>query len=135
MRNSLLAVASALLASTSVFAQQQPTPPAIVGTSTEGVGTVTVSGTPDNISADIGTWGTPYPYGVNGPPLPGVEPTGASILNIDIDVNDGGLVTFNYRFDTYDAGVWDWMDISVVTASGTQVIVNHLSKPGNQYGT
>ena len=35
-----------------------------------------------------------------------------SIFAINVDVNDGGLASFRYRMQTYDAGTWDWDEIS-----------------------
>ncbi|MGZ8852708.1 MAG: hypothetical protein ACXW2X_04885 [Thermoanaerobaculia bacterium] len=97
---------------------------------------MTSSGDATNgLNADIGRWDTAYPYGQNGPPLDGAEPDGASQFYIDIDVNDGGIATFNYTFRTYDAGIWDWFDITVQTPAGTQSIVRNLGKPGSDYGT
>jgi hypothetical protein len=66
---------------------------------------------------------------------PGLQPTGYSSFAIDIDVNDGGLVTFRYLMQTYDAGRWDWYDILLETPTGTIPIVQRLGKPGNDYGS
>src|SRR6266568_1127172 len=46
----------------------------------------------------------PYPNGANGAPAPGLEPTGASIMNVDVDVKDGGVASFSYKLKTWDAG-------------------------------
>jgi len=114
---------------------QQANPAIITGTGSAGVGYVTVSSGANGIDAQVGAWGTPYPYGPNGPPLPGVEPSGASIFYVNINVNDGGLLTFSYRLSTYDAGIYDWMDIYVLTPTGTVAIVSQLGKPGPDWGT
>jgi hypothetical protein len=101
----------------------------------EGVGYVTWSGT-DVINAQVGRWDAPYPYPPGGPqpPVPGLEPEGFSTLNIDVDVNDGGYVTFRYKFKTYDAGIWDWLDIRLETPTGSIPIQANYGKPGDIYG-
>src|SRR3989442_2271301 len=120
------------------WAAAQSPPPAnlavITSISQGGLGYVTYSGSSGGIDASIGRWDTPYPNGLNGDPAPGLEPTGASILNIDVDVHDGGLASFSYKLKAWDAGRWDWLDISVQTPSGTVSIINHLGKPGGDYG-
>ena len=98
------------------------------------VGYVTHSGT-DVIDAQIGRWDTPYPYPDTGEYAPGLQPTGYSIFAIDVDVNDGGVASFRYRMQTYDAGIWDWYDIFMETPTGTVPIIQQLGKPGSQYGT
>lgn len=98
------------------------------------VGYVTHSGT-DVINAQVGRWDTPYPYPDTGEYAPGLQPTGYSTFAIDVDVNDGGLASFRYRMQTYDAGIWDWFDIFMETPTGTVPIIQHLGKPGSQYGT
>lgn len=98
------------------------------------VGYVTWSGV-EVIDAEVGRWDTPYPYPDTGQYAPGLQPTGRSTLNIDINVNDGGYVTFRYKLQTYDAGIWDWYDIYVDTPDGRVWMVNQLGKPGSQYGT
>lgn len=103
----------------------------IAGSSSGGVGYVTSSTSPDGISAQIGRWDAPYPGWYS----PSLEPYGTSYFYIDVDVNDGGLVSFSYRLRTYDAGIWDWYDIYLVTPTGTVSLVNHLGKPGSDYGT
>lgn len=111
-------------------------PARIVGVSptSDSVGYTVYSGT-DTINAKIGRWDTPYPYPDTGQYAPGLQPTGFSGLAIEIDVNDGGLVNFSYRFKTYDAGIYDWYDIFLETPSGIRQIVSKLGKPGQQYGT
>ena len=98
------------------------------------VGYVTYSGT-DVIDAQIGRWDTPYPYPNTGEYAPGLQPTGYSIFAINVDVNDGGLASFRYRMQTYDAGTWDWYDIYMETPTGNVPIIQRLGKPGTQYGT
>ncbi len=66
--------------------------------------------------------------------MPSLEPLGFSALNIDIDVNDGGYVTFRYKFKTYDAGVYDWLDIRLETPAGSIPIEVNYGKPGGIYG-
>src|SRR6266481_1198268 len=126
----------ALLAIPNAYSQQQANPPKITAVTPGGVGFVNVTQGPNGISATIGEWGTPYPYGVNGPPLPGVEPSGPSILTIDIDVNDGGIVSFSYGLETWDGGIYDWLDINLVTPTGTIPLVSNLGQPsGNNWGS
>lgn len=110
-------------------------PATITSVSQDGVGYVTWSGT-DVINAKIGRWDTPYPYPPGGPQpqVPGLEPGGASIFYIDIDVNDGGYISFRYQFRTYDAGIWDWLDIRLETPTGAIPIIGHYGKPGDTYG-
>lgn len=76
-----------------------------------------------------------YPNGESGDSVPGLEPTGASTLNIDVAVNDGGIASFSYMLKTWDTGSWDWYDISIQTPAGIVSLVSHLGKPGNDYGT
>lgn len=64
-----------------------------------------------------------------------MEPTGYSSFAIDIDVNDGGLVSFRYQLKTYDAVIWDWLDITLETPTGNIPIVERLGKPGSRYGS
>lgn len=118
------------------YALPDPVPAKIVyaGPGADSVGYVTSSGT-DNISAQIGRWDTPYPYPDTGEYAPGLQPTGFSSFVIDIDVNDGGLASFRYMMQTYDAGRWDWYDILLETPTGTITIVRNLGKPGSDYGT
>src|SRR6266566_4666056 len=100
----------------------------IVAVTPGGVGYVTTSSGTTGLSAMIGRWDTPYPNAANGAPAPGLEPFVASTLTVDIDVNDGGLVSFSYKFLTYDAGIWDWFDAYMVTPTGTVSLVSHLGK-------
>ncbi len=124
-----------LVLSASALAQQQANPAVITSVSQGGVGYVTYSSSSTGLDAEIGRWDTPYPNGANGEYAPGLEPTGASVLYIDVDVNDGGIASFSYKLKTWDAGIWDWYDISVQTPSGLVSIVSHLGKPGSDYGT
>jgi len=64
----------------------------------------------------------------------GLEPYGASTVTIDIDVNHGGTAQFNYAYQTWDGGQWDWYDISLSTPSGTIPIVTHLGYPVDEWG-
>lgn len=116
-------------------AQQQANPAAITSVSQGGVGYVTYSNDSSGLNGQIGRWDTPYPNGANGAPAPGLEPLGASVMYVDVDVNDGGLASFSYDLKTYDAGIYDWYDISVQTPTGTVSVVNQLGKPGSDYGT
>lgn len=119
------------------FAQRPPTNIAkivYVGPASGSVGFVTSSGLND-INAQIGRWDTPYPYPSKGEYAPGLQPTGYSSLVIDVDVNDGGIASFRYMMQTYDAGIWDWYEILMETPDGTIPIVERLGKPGNTYGT
>lgn len=126
-----------LIAAAAGWGQQQPQarPATIVSVTPGGVGYVTQSGGANGINAQIGRWDTPYPNPDTGEYAPGLEPDGASTLSIAIDVNDGGLVSFSYLLRTYDAGIWDWLDIYLQTPTGNRVLVNHLGKPGSDYGT
>lgn len=120
------------------LAQQQPNqanPAVITGSSPGGVGYVDYSSDANGISAHIGRWDTPYPFGNNGPRAPGLEPNGASSFYIDVDVNDGGLASFSYVYKTWDGGAYDWYDIYMETPTGTQTLVGHLGQPGYGYGT
>lgn len=115
--------------------QEDATPATVTGTSVSGVGYVDVSTNATGISATIGRWDTPYPYGVNGPRVPGLEPNGPSIFYIDVDVNDGGRASFSYTYKTWDSGVYNWYNVYVETPTGTVNLVNKLGQPGNNYGT
>ena len=137
LRSTLLFIAATLVsAAWPVFAQIPPSrPPRITSVTPTGVGYTTVVNSTNGISADLGRWDTPYPGGPNGPSAPGLEPSGSSMLAIAIDVNDGGQVSFDYSLRTWDAGRYDWYNISVVTPTGTVSLVNRLGKPGDDYGT
>lgn len=89
----------------------------------------------NGLNADIGRWDTPYPGGPNGPRFPGLEPYGQSILTVLIDVGSGGIANFDYAFKTYDADTWNWLDVTLITNSGSVPIISHLGKPGAKYGT
>lgn len=127
---------SGLGLSASAIAQRAAVPPRIVSNApgANSVGFVTTSGL-TAINAEIGRWDTPYPYPDTGDYAPGLQPTGFSSLEIDIDVNDGGLVAFRYAMQTYDAGIYDWYDIILQTPTGNITIVNKLGKPGSNYGS
>ena len=112
-----------------------PNPAIITSTSPGGVGYTVFSNDANGINAQIGRWDTPYPGGLNGARAPGLEPTGASTFSIGVDVNDGGRATFGYTLKTWDGGIWDWYDISLITPTGTTSLLSHLGKPGNDYGT
>ncbi|QEY16047.1 MULTISPECIES: M15 family metallopeptidase [unclassified Cellvibrio] len=115
--------------------QEEATPAAVTGTSVSGVGYVDVSSDATGINATIGRWDTPYPYGLNGPRVPGLEPNGPSIFYIDVDVNDGGRASFSYSYKTWDSGVYNWYDVYVETPTGVVNLVNKLGQPGSNYGT
>lgn len=131
----LLMALCLLVFSAGAMAQNQANPAVVTAVSQGGVGYVNYSSSTSGIDATIGRWDTPYPNGDNGAYAPGLEPTGASVLSIDIDVNDGGIASFSYKLETWDAGIWDWYDISVQTPAGAVSIVSHLGKPGSDYGT
>lgn len=120
----------------SVAAQAQaPARPAtLAGISTSGLGYTTVASSADGLSAKLGRWDTPYPGGPNGPPAPGLEPAGTNTLEVDIDVNDGGLVSFDYALRSWDSGNYDWLDIFVITPTGRRALVEKLGTPGTDYG-
>jgi hypothetical protein len=107
-----------------------PVRAAITGVSTGGVGFATYQQTGGVVTGNIGRWDAPYP----GHEDPDLEPVGYSYLYIDVDVHDGGLVNFEYILNTYDAGIWDWLDVSLETPTENIILVNHLGKPGNTYG-
>lgn len=109
-------------------------PAVIRSVNASGVGYVTYSTDNVGINAKIGRFDTPYTGGTNGPPIPGLEPDGASVLSIIVDVNSGGKITFAYSLSTYDAGIYDWYDISLITSGGTVPLVTRLGKPGADYG-
>lgn len=107
----------------------------ITGTSLAGVGYVTPYTDVNGISAEIGRWDTPYPNGSNGAYAPGLQPTGKSIFYVDVNVNEGGIASFSYKLQTYDAGVYDWLDIYVETPTETISLLDKLGKPGVDYGS
>lgn len=109
-------------------------PAVITGTTAGGVGNVTSSSDINGINAQIGRFDTPFPGGLNGPPVAGLEPLGESTFSIGVDVNDGGRATFSYILNTYDSGLYDWYDISLVTPTGTISLLSRLGKPGNDFG-
>lgn len=73
----------------------------IVGTRSLGPA-VTVSSDANGLSATLGRWDTPYDQGLCGPGIAGAEPFSQSFLWVDIDVQEGGVVSFSYEFVTYD---------------------------------
>ncbi len=101
---------------------------------TGGVGYVSSTTTASGVNADIGRWDTPFPNGVGGAEVPGLEPDGASTLTVNIDVGTGGTLVFDYAFRTYDAGIYDWLDIWLDTPGGTVTIADRYGKPGSVYG-
>ena len=115
-------------------AAQQANPAKITGVTPGGVGYVQTSDGPNGIDALVGRWDTPYPGGTNGPRAPGLEPYGASTVTIDVDVNDGGTISFDYYFETYDAGIYDWLDITLITPTGNIQIASKLGNPASSYG-
>jgi hypothetical protein len=123
----------ALLFSVALHANSFANPAVITRTSIGGVGHITLSSGQNGINAQIGAWGTPYPYGRNGP-LSGVEPSGASILTVDIDVQEGGFVQFRYALNTYDVDSNDWLDITLITPTGPVSIVSRLGNSGGNRG-
>ena len=114
---------------------QTANPARIAAVTPGGVGYVTTSSGANGISATVGRWDTPYPNGDNGEPAPGLEPFGASTLSIDVDVNDGGIASFSYKFLTWDAGIYDWFDAYLITPTGQITYVQNYGKPGSDYGT
>jgi hypothetical protein len=106
--------------------------PKITEVSQAGVGYVNYSFDGSTVNANIGRWDTPYS---GQDEIPGVEPDGASILRVDVDVNAGGRAIFNYGLLTYDAGIYDWYDITMVTPQGSVPLVSKLGKPGDSYGS
>jgi hypothetical protein len=80
--------------------------------------------------AEIGRWDIPYPYGYDcdNPWLPGNEPIGVSRVVAAIDVQDGGILSFDWVFRTYDnlepAG--DWIDLYVQDADVTTYQRHHF---------
>ncbi len=134
LRTMLFALSAICAFATTAFAQTARNAQ-IVGVTSGGVGYVTSSSGTNGLSAQIGRWDTAYPNPDTGAPAPGLEPLGASTLTIAIDVNDGGLVSFSYKFLTYDAGIYDWFDAYMVTPTGTINLVRQLGKPGSDYGT
>lgn len=136
LRTKLLVGILVLVTTIPLAHAQQTGAPKITAITQGGVGFVSFSQGDSGTNATIGQWDTPYPYGNGGPQLPGAEPSGPSLLTVDIDVNDGGTVGFQYGFKTWDGGAYDWLDISLVTASGTIPLVSHLGQPiGNDWGS
>jgi hypothetical protein len=131
-----LVLAAVCVPAAAANAQNPPADPAVIVSVTPGgVGYVTPTTGPNGVSADIGRWDTPYPYPDTGEYAPGLQPTGRSILTIAVDVHDGGLASFSYQFFTYDAGIYDWLDITLQTPTGNIALVSQLGKPGSDYGT
>jgi hypothetical protein len=118
--------------------QTKPTPPpklpVITAVTQAGIGYVNQWETANGISAQLGRWDTPYPYGDDGDEIPGLEPEGSSQILIDVDVNDGGKAYFELGINTYDAAEFDWMNVTVNTPDGTVNVVSRLGRPGNSYG-
>lgn len=115
--------------------QEPARPPTLAGVSTSGIGYATIASTSDGLSAKLGRWDTPYPGGPNGPAIPGLEPAGTNTLEVVIDVNDGGRVSFDYALRSWDSGNYDWLDITLVTPGGQRTIVSRLGTPGTDYGS
>lgn len=134
LRIQLCLCAALLINNTLLAAPAVPARITSISPTADSVGFTTFSGT-DSINANIGRWDTPYPFPDTGEYAPGLQPTGFSGLTVEIDVNDGGLANFLYRFKTYDSGIYDWYDIFMETPSGIRPIVSRLGKPGTQYGT
>src|SRR6185369_9346580 len=104
-----------------------PVPPAVSKWSDVGIGYVTGSGDKE---WHIGRWDTEYPYDdpFYKPELPGVEPDGLSMVAVTIAVNDGGILNFQYRSESYDTGVWDYFDVYMSPpGEATVTVVDHLS--------
>ena len=110
-------------------------PAVITSVTSGGVGYVTHSQSANGVSASVGRWDTPYPNPETGEREEGLEPDGTSDLFIDIDVNDGGLISFSYRIKTYDAGIYDWLDVKLETPDGTITLASKVGKPGTDYGS
>lgn len=94
-------------------------------------------------SVRLGRWDEPYQGGgsLNGPAQPGAEPAGTDQIYQDVDLPSEVTsiqFSFSYNIVTYDAGIWDWLDASILDASngGTLAgIISHLSpNPGPDYG-
>src|SRR5437867_12510126 len=65
--------------------------------------------TADGLDARVGAW--------NGEPIcSGCEPYGVSELNVEIDANDGGYLTFSYLVKSNDETCWDWLDIYAINS-------------------
>jgi hypothetical protein len=78
---------------------------------TSGAGFTDTTSTSDGLNATIGEWTHDPPC----PPVPpGDEPCGRSELNVEIDVNSGGYLTFSYMVKSTDTACFDWLDIFVV---------------------
>lgn len=107
---------------------------AIVGVATGGLGETTIATSTDGLSARLGRWDTPYPGGPGGEQVPGLETEGVNTLSLDIDVNDGGRISFDYSLRSWDSGRFDWLDIDLQTPDGTRALVAGLGTPGGGYG-
>lgn len=134
LRGACLVLTAWALLTCACGAQTSSNPATISGTSSGGVGFVTGTTDPNGIGSAIGQWGIPYTGGLDGPPQPGAEPYGPSIWTVNIDVNDGGIVSFNYQIQSWDGGPYDWLTIQLVTPSGTTDVVPHFANPSSDWG-
>jgi hypothetical protein len=115
-----LALCAAVVAIGSDAAAQ--TPAQITATTSGGLNTVTITSTTSGVNADIGTWsGNPYVYPA--------EPRGCTYFYVDVNVNDGGTLSFKFNQRTW-GGIWDaafgsgspdedWLDVYLLTPGTT----------------
>jgi hypothetical protein len=86
------------------------------------------------LPAKLGRWDTSYPGGPDRPPAPSLEPAGTNTLEVAIDVNDGGLVSFDYPLRSWGSKNFDWLDITLITPTGQRSLVSRLGTPSTDYG-
>jgi hypothetical protein len=120
-----------------------PTFPDVAGPNGPYVAAVSENRVDGAYSARVGRWDQPYQGGgqVNGPAQPGAEPAGTDWVYQDVTLpTEVQSITLNlsYNIVTYDAGIWDWFDMSVQDATSGGVIIQleqHASpNPGPDYG-
>lgn len=91
-------------------------------------------------AARLGRFDQLYTGGSGGPPRPGAEPCGYDWIYQDVQLpnKEGIELTFGYNIRTFDAAIWDWLDVFIkdpATDSTLATVVSHEGKPGSQYGT
>ena len=94
-------------------------------------------------SARVGRWDQPYQGGggLNGPAQPGAEPAGTDWVYQDVKLPTSVQsikLNFGSNIVTYDAGIWDWFDMSVQDADAGGVLMALKTaaapNPGPDYG-
>jgi hypothetical protein len=100
---------------------------------------VTGNATDGTNSSRIGRFDQLYAGGLMGPPDPGKEPCGYDYIYQDIQLPQFSslTLTFSYNVQSFDAGIWDWLDVSIkdpATGTNLATVVSAVGKPGSQYG-